>query len=237
MFDSLLEVALTSPTSAAVGAWARVENAACARRLLAMADELERMLAADGSAEREQWCRDNWDAVAASVAAAQSISLGAAAHQLLIADALHRRLPRVAEVFSAGAINFRMVAAVVSRTRLIHDPEAIAKVDIEIAAHMVGWGSLSVEKTQNEIDYWVDRYDPAAVRRTEYSVRGRFADVRKPEDGSGTADIEARLLATDAEALDQRLDAMRVRSATTTPERWTSVAGTHSVPSGTASTG
>jgi hypothetical protein len=208
MFDSLVEVALTSGASAAVGAWARVENAACAHRLLAMADELERMLAADGSAEREQWCLDNWDAVAASVAAAQNVSLGVAAHQLLIADALRHRLPRVAEVFSAGVINFRMVAAVVSRTRLIHDPEAIAKVDIEIAAHMVGWGSFSVEKTQNEIDYWVDRYDPAAVRRTEYSVRGRFADVRAPEDGCGTADIEARLLATDAEALDQRLDAM-----------------------------
>ena len=36
-------------------------------------------------------------------------------------------------------------------------------------------------------------------------------DVHKPEDGSGTADIEARLLATDAEALDQRLDAMAAR--------------------------
>src|SRR5215218_7722871 len=194
--------------AASVGAWARVENAACARRLLAMADELDRQFAADGSAEREQWCLDNWDAVAASVAAAQNISPGMAAHQLLIADALHRRLPRVAEAFTAGAISYRMVAAVVSRTRLIHDSEALDKVDIEIAAHMVGWGSLSVEKTQNEIDYWVDRYDPAAVRRTEYTVRARFADVRTPDDGSGTADMEARLLATDADALDQRLDAM-----------------------------
>ena len=46
------------------------------------------------------------------------------------------------------------------------------------------------------------------MRRTEDCARGRYADVRKPEDGSGTADIEARLLATDADALDQRLDAM-----------------------------
>ena len=111
-------------------------------------------------------------------------------------------------MFAAGAISYRMVAAVVSRTRLVSDNDALAKVDTEIAAHMVGWGSLSVEKTQHEIDYWVDRYDPAAVRRTEYRVRGRFADVRTPEDGSGTADVEARLLATDADALDQRLDAM-----------------------------
>ena len=63
-----------------MGAWARVENAACARRLLASVEELERMWAADGSAEREQWCLDNWGAVAASIAAAQHVSLGVASH-------------------------------------------------------------------------------------------------------------------------------------------------------------
>ncbi len=173
-----------------------------------MADELERQLAADGSAEREQWCLDNWDAVAASVAAAQNVSLGVASHQLLIADSLRHRLPRVAEVFAAGAITYRMVAAIVSRTRLIHDSDALAKVDTEIAAQVTSWGSLSVEKTQHEIDYWVDRYDPAALRRTEDRARGRYVDVHKPDDGSGTADIQAQLLATDAEALDQRLEAM-----------------------------
>ncbi len=164
--------------------------------------------AADGSEEREQWCLDNWDAVAASVAAAQNISLGMAAHQLLIADALRHRLPRVAEVFAAGAISYRLVAAIVSRTRLIKDRDALAKVDTEIAAHVTSWGSLSVDKTHREIDYWVDRYDPAAVRRSEDRARDRYADVRRPEDGCGTADVEARLLATDADALDQRLDAM-----------------------------
>ena len=96
----------------------------------------------------------------------------------------------------------------VSRTRLIKDPEVLAKVDTEIAAHVTAWGSLSVDKTEDEIDYWVDRYDPAAVRRTEYRARGRYVDIDTPEDGTGTADIQAQLLATDAEALDQRLDAM-----------------------------
>lgn len=173
-----------------------------------MADELERQLAAEGSADREQWCLDNWDAVAASVAAEQSVSLGVAAHQLLIAHALRERLPRVAEVFAAGAINYRLVAAVVARTRLIRDPDAMAKVDSEIAAHIVAWGSLSAAKTQTEIDYWVDRYDPAAVRRTEDAARGRHVDIHAPGNGSGAADIEGQLLAPDAEALDQRLDAM-----------------------------
>ncbi|HEX9834470.1 MAG TPA: DUF222 domain-containing protein [Mycobacterium sp.] len=208
MFDSLVDAAAGSRASGAVGAWARVENAACARRLAAMADELDRMLAADGSAEREQWCLDNWDAVAASVAAAQNVSLGVASHQLLIADALRHRLPRVGEVFAAGAISYRMVAAVVSRTRLIHDRDALAKVDTDIAAHMVGWGSLSVDKTRNAIDYWVHRFDPAAVRRTQDAARGRHVDIHTPDHGSGTADIEGHLLATDAEALDQRLEAM-----------------------------
>ena len=166
------------------------------------------MLAADGSAEREQWCLDNWGAVAASVGAAQNVSLGVASHQLLIADALRHRLPRVAEVFVTGAISYRVVSAIVARTRLICDRDALAKVDTEIAAHVEAWGALSAEKTQTQIDYWVDRYDPAAVRRTEYSVRGCHVEVHKPEDSSGTADVEARLLATDADALDQRLEAM-----------------------------
>jgi Domain of unknown function (DUF222) len=112
MFDSLVAIADGADGAAAVGAWARVENAACARRLTATAEVLERQLSADGSAEREQWCIDNWDTVAAEVAACQGASLGVASHQLLIAEALHNRLPRVAEVFSAGAISYRMVAAV-----------------------------------------------------------------------------------------------------------------------------
>ncbi|ORB64700.1 HNH endonuclease signature motif containing protein [Mycolicibacterium tusciae] len=208
MFDRLVAEAHCSRGGAAVGAWARVENAACARRLFATADELERMLAADGSDEREQWCLDNWGAVAASVAAAQNVSLGVASHQLLIAIGLRERLPRVGEVFAAGAINYRLVSAIVARTRLISDPDAMAKVDTEIAARVEDWGSLSAHKTETEIDYWVDRYDPAAVRRTEYSARHCHVDVGDPDDGSGVVFIEGRLIITDGEALDQRLDAM-----------------------------
>ena len=106
MFDQLVEAATGSRAPAAVGAWAQVENAACARRLAAIADELERLRAADGSAERELWCIDNWDAVAASVAAAQNVSLGVASHQLGVALELGD-LPRVAQVFAAGAISYR----------------------------------------------------------------------------------------------------------------------------------
>ena len=191
-----------------MGAWARVENAACARRLLASAEELERMLAEDGSDNRDQWCLDNWGAVAASIAAAQNVSLGVASHQLLIAYGLRERLPRVSEVFATGAINYRLIAAIVARTRLVKDPDAMAKVDTEIAAQVEQWGVLSAQRTEMEIDYWVDRYDPAAVRRAEYSARGCHVDFHDPQDGTGTAWLEARLVATDAEVVDQRLDAI-----------------------------
>ena len=64
MFEGLASAATSAFGGVAVGAWARVENAACARRLAAMADLLERRWAADGSAQRDQWCLDNWTAVA-----------------------------------------------------------------------------------------------------------------------------------------------------------------------------
>jgi len=191
-----------------VGAWARMENAACARRLLAIADVLDARLAADGSAEREQWCIDNWDAVAAEVAAAHSVSLGVASHQLLIAHPLRERLPRVTEVFAAGQISYRLVTAIVSRTRLIKEPEAMAKVDTELAAEVGGCGSLSVAKTEAAIDYWVDRYDSCALVRTELGSRGRHVEVKPADSGTGLCWIEAKLFNHDAAALDRRLDAM-----------------------------
>lgn len=165
-------------------------------------------MAAVDSVEREQWCLDNWDAVAAEVAAAHNVSLGVASHQLVIASALRERLPRVAEVFAAGAISYRLVSAIVSRTRLIKDAAAMAKVDTELATEVAGWGALSVAKAEASIDYWVDRYDPYALVRTELGSRGRHVDVVDAKDGSGLAWVEATLFGHDAEALDKRLDAM-----------------------------
>src|SRR5258707_7305824 len=165
-------------------------------------------LAADGSAEREQWCVDNWDAVAAEVAAAQNVSLGVASHQLMVAMALRERLPRVAEVFAAGTISYRLVNSIAYRTALITDPDALAKVDTELAAAVVGWGSLSVAKTEQAIDYWVDRCDPHALRRSELGAQGRHVDVVAERDGAGMSWIVATLFSHDAAALDQRLDAM-----------------------------
>ena len=208
MFESLAATTDGASGADGVAAWARVENAACARRLAMTADMMEARRSADGSAEREQWCLDNWDAVAAEVAAAQNVSLGMASHQLMVAWALREHLPRVAEVFAAGQISYRMVNAIVYRTALIRDPQACAKVDTELAAAAVEWGSLSVAKVEAAIDYWVDRYDPDAVRRVELSARGRHVDVVDANNGSGVACVEGQLFTDDAAALDKRLDAM-----------------------------
>jgi hypothetical protein len=208
MFDQLATAAAGVFGAGAVGAWARVENAACAQRLAAIADVLAARMSADDSAEREQWCLDNWDAVAAEIAAVHHVSLGVAAHQLMLAKALRDRLPRVAEVFATGQLSYRLVNAIVFRTALIRDREARARVDAELAAAAVQWGALSAAKVEEAIDYWVDRYDPDAVRRIEHSARGRHVDVVDAKDGSGVAYLEAKLLSHDAEAVDRRLDAM-----------------------------
>jgi hypothetical protein len=198
MFDSLVTATDGTSGASAPGAWARVENAACARRLAATADTMEARWAADGSAERDQWCLDNWDAVAAEVAAQQNVSQGVASHQLMVAMALRQRLPRVAEVFATGAISYRLVSAIVARTRLVKDPQARAQVDAALAAEVAGWAGLSVAKAEAAIDWWVDRFDPAALRRTEFGSRGRHLDVVPTDDGSGMSYIEGKLYIHDA---------------------------------------
>ena len=208
MFDQLVAAAGGACGAGGVGVWARVENAACARRLSVIADVLAARLAAADAGNREQWCVDNWDAVAAEVAAAQNVSLGVAAHQLVVAEALRERLPRVAEVFAAGLISYRVVNVIVYRTGLIRDGAAMAKVDAEVAGAVIGWGSWSVARVEEAIDYWVDRYDPDAVRRVESSARGRHVDVVEDMTGSGVVTVAGVLLAHDGEALDRRLDAM-----------------------------
>lgn len=208
MFEKLVERVEGTNGVGAAGAWARVENAACARRLSAAADVLDRMYAADGSAERDQWILDNYAAVAAEIATAQQVSPGVAAAQLEIAIALRDRLPRTNAVFLTGAITYRTVAAIVFRTYLIQDGEALTGVDSAIAAHVEGWTALSLNKLHSAIDYWVDRFDPAAVRRAENSSRSRYIEVKDSGDGSGVAYIEATVFAHHGEFIDQRLDAL-----------------------------
>jgi Domain of unknown function (DUF222) len=83
--------------------------------------------------------------------------------------------------------------------------EHLAAVDAAIAERIVSWGPMSEYKLTQVIDLWVDKIDPAALRRTRNKARTRDFTVA---DGTGTAAVFGRLFATDATLLDQRLAAM-----------------------------
>ena len=103
-------------------------------------------------------------------------------------------------------------------------PRARAKVDTELAAEVIGWGALSVAKVETAIDYWVDRYDPLRVRRTETRLarpprrrrrpRGWQRDCRRrgascstmtpPRWKSGSTRWRGRCAEGDPRTIDQR---------------------------------
>ena len=170
-----------------------------------MAAMLDEAYAASGSADRDQWCLDDFDAVAAHIGAAQCITPGAAGNQLLIAVALHERFPRVAAVFADGLITYQLVRTVVTRAALVIDPDALRALDALLADAFGDWEPMSVDKTEKAIDAYVAQIDPQAVRRTETKARSRSVEITIDEDGSGLATLYATLFAHDAKALQARL--------------------------------
>ena len=172
-----------------------------------MADMLAAAYAADGSADREQWRLDNWGAVCAAIGAAHEVTSGAACGLLLDGVALRERLPRVAAVFAAGRISYRLVHAICARTALVQDPGALRELDAALAAELCVRGAMSVDQAQRDIDALVLRHDPYAVRRTGAAARGQYAEVHV-DDASGTAQLSGSLSAINGKAFDERLDAL-----------------------------
>ncbi|MFN0141965.1 MAG: DUF222 domain-containing protein [Mycobacterium sp.] len=75
MFESMSDAEVVE----AIGESARAENMACARRLAAIAELYERrQIPVEDGHGRELWRIDPWEAVAAEVAAVQSITAGMA---------------------------------------------------------------------------------------------------------------------------------------------------------------
>jgi len=207
MFDSLAASAAGTSGAGAVQSWSRVENAACACRVAAMADMFATAHAADGADERDLWCTDTWDAVAAHIGAAQRITHGAASNQLLIAVALHERFPLVAAVFAEGLITYQLVRIVVQRGALVVDPDALHELDRLLAEALSTREPMSTATLEKTVDAFVAQVDPQAVHRTETRARGRSVDVGE-DDGGGMATVFATLFAHDAKAFDARLSAV-----------------------------
>lgn len=210
MFDSSLlgpeavEGADDGLVVAAIGEWARAEAAASARGLAAIAELVARRVEG-GSPECGDWSCDNWDSMAAEVAAAQGISHGMASGRMYLAVALRDRLPRVGAVFLDGKISARLAARIVWHTNLIKDPQALQLVDKTLAEDAVRFGPMSVNKTAQAIEAIVDQYDPGALRRTRAHARSRDVVIDSADQKSGTAPFWGRLYATDAAVLDRRL--------------------------------
>jgi hypothetical protein len=208
VFDQILSsIAVARSPGERVRVHARLENAACAARLSAMADMLAAAHAADGSAEREQWRCDNWAAVCAQIGGAHEVTSGVASGLLMDAVTLRERLPKVAALFAEGLISYRLVHAICARTMHVTDPAALRAIDAELAALLRTWGAKSVDQTERTIDTLVLTHDPYAVRRTASKARGCSVEVYL-EDSTGIAHVSGTVLGTDGKAFDQRLDAL-----------------------------
>ena len=179
MFDELPHAAVID----AIGVCARTENAACARRLAAIAELYERrQVPVEDGQGRELWRFDVWDAVAAEVAAAQCTTAGVASGLLHYAVCMRERLPRVAAVFATGVLDYRTVRMIVSRTLLAVEPEVMAAIDAELAEAIRSWAPMSVTKMVQAVDRIVIAHDPEARRRTQSRVRGRHVDIAHDRD-------------------------------------------------------
>ncbi|NTY59823.1 DUF222 domain-containing protein [Mycolicibacterium sphagni] len=161
-----------------------------------------------GDDERAWWACDGWDAAAAEVSALLGVTHGRASAQMHLALSLRDRLPRVNALLMAGTLSYRVCEAIVNRTDLIGDRATLALVDRALAHYVVSWGPQSTLKLQRAIDFWVDKYDPGAVRRTRTRVQDRdvVVDVGNAQDG--VVEIRGTLLLTDGVAIHRRLAAM-----------------------------
>jgi hypothetical protein len=191
--------------AAAITGWATASAAAEARTLAAIAELARR---AETATRRERDAVDHVDAAAAVVSCALTVSHGKAVRLIDKATMLCDRLPMTGARFLAGQISGAMIAAIYERTLLVTNA-ALPHIDYEIAHHAPSWGILSKTQLDHAIDFWIERYDPDAVRRTRNSVRGRYMTVgSRTDEATGTVSVHGRLTATDAAIAAQRLAVM-----------------------------
>ncbi|TDY09555.1 HNH endonuclease signature motif containing protein [Mycolicibacterium litorale] len=193
---------------AASAGWGRVESAAAARKLAAMAEVFRRRTGLDDAAERENWFIDAETSVFSELAAAHNISDRLAQTQTQRGVLLGDRLPKVAALFEQGSISDLLIRAIVYRTYLITDPDALAAVDAALAEQVTCWGPKSQAKTEAAIDALVEIHDPAALRRREPTTQTRDLEFGNPTDAPGFTTVYARMYSPDGVALEQHINAM-----------------------------
>ncbi|SPM32638.1 13e12 repeat-containing protein [Mycobacterium rhizamassiliense] len=195
MFDS-------SELLSRIGDAARAEAQAAAARLIAIGDLFRLRVAQHGGCE--EWATDTCDEVAAEIAAQLSTSLAMAHSNLRYARAMHERLPRVAAVFAAGDIDFRLFRTIVFRTDLVVDADALCSVDAQLAIKAPRWPSMTSWKLATEVDRVVAKVDRDAVRRSQRDATDRYLEFTPMEQGMAL--VNGSVFATDGQALDRRID-------------------------------
>jgi hypothetical protein len=185
---------------------ARLENRAAAAQLAAIGELFAYRLSR--CSDTEAWAVDTMEAVTAEVAAALRISQGLAASRLRYARAMHERLPKTAEIFKAGDIDYRTFQTIVYRTDLLTDDQVLAGVDAELAANAPRWPSMTQGRLAGQVDKIVVRVDADAVRRRKERQSDR--EIWIGDIGDGVSEIHGSLLTPDARALEKRLNALSV---------------------------
>jgi hypothetical protein len=183
----------------------RDERAATARKVISAGRFFLHRRAALGGTH-DDWCVDDWDVIAAEVAAELGVSRGRASSWMDHGQVLIERLPKLAELFMAGHVDYRIIRIVGFRTALLTDGQAIAGIDEMLAYKSPGWNTLSDKRVAQLVDWMVLDLDPEALRVARQRDDDRHVDVTA--DHSGMAEIWGRVRATDGAAFDAKLDAL-----------------------------
>jgi hypothetical protein len=197
---------------AAMGAAQQAERAAFARQLLAVGEFTERRIK-EQTDEHNFWCVDDWEVIAAEIGAELGISRRRASFQMRYGTALRKRFPQLGEVFLAGQVDFRVIAAAISRTDLVRDPEVLATIDAQLARTTPSWNTLSRRKITELVDWMVLELDPEAVRVAKQRDLDRHIEVEPSHDGMAYLWGEVR--GPDAAVFDTKLTAL---AATVCPD-------------------
>jgi hypothetical protein len=190
----------------------RSERAGFARQLLAVGRFTQRRME-HVYGEHDFWCVDDWEAIAAAIGAELGISRGRASSQMRYGTALLERFPKRGEVFVAGEVDFRVIAAAIFRTDLIIDKDVLAKIDAELARKAPAWNKLSREKITELVDWMVIELDPDTVRVARQRDLDRHIEVQPGENS--LAEIWGSVRAPDAAAFDTKLNEL---AATVCPD-------------------
>ena len=177
----------------------RAERVAVARKVVAAGRFTLQRLAASGQ-DFLQWCVDYWDVVAAEIAAELGISRGLVLIDDGLLQTLIERLPTLGEVFTAGAVDFRVIRIVAFRTALIRDEQALAAIDEMVAHKAPAWNALSDKKLADLLDWMVLDVDPDAWRVAQQADEDRHLEFGRAKDG--TVEVYGSLRITDAAALN-----------------------------------